>query len=168
MPDFMPRLALTLAGIVAIVVLSLGIKDYVQQQNQPGPAAAPATPTVANAKTRTKSKRASTTRARLSASAANAPAPPAALDADKQLVHEAVALTGATTIALRDDAPNSSWTQSSYDIIEASDLNNRLRNELHMISSPASSACLPLPNLTGPGDVDAPYYDNWAGEYCDR
>jgi hypothetical protein len=51
---------------------------------------------------------------------------------------------------------------ASHDELEAAiDRNHRTHNELE-----TTTACLPLPNLTKLGDVDAPYYLNWAREYC--
>jgi hypothetical protein len=58
-------------------------------------------------------------------------------------------------------------SQAAHDEAEAPmDRNGRVPNELDTSAVPASSACLPLPNLTKPGDVDTAYYENWAREYC--
>lgn len=65
------------------------------------------------------------------------------------------------------DKPNTLRAQSVADEGDlTSDRNDRGRDPLGAISLSLSSSCLPLPNLTKPGDVDAPYYENWAREYC--
>ena len=173
MPDSMPRVALAFAGIVAILAISLGIWDYVQQHKQANPSAAVSTTNVATAKSKNKSNRktskrtsAKMTRERLSPTPANVSAD-AAQDSEQQLRNREFAET-ATTMLLKDVDPNASRLEGSKDVIESSNRNNRLRKELDVLVRAGSSACLPLPNGTGIGYVDAPYYDNWAGEYCDR
>jgi hypothetical protein len=42
----------------------------------------------------------------------------------------------------------------------AMEQNTGVRKKLDM-----TKCCMPLPNLTKPGDVDATYYGNWAREY---
>jgi hypothetical protein len=154
-------------------MISLGIKDYFQQRKQAKPMATVSTPTVADRKARSRSNKrgsknspAEMTRARLSAIAASASAQATADDVQKQGIALEFAGADATTTNMRDDDPNASRTRAANDPIRPSGRNNRVRND--MIASPASSGCLPLPNLTEPGDVDAHYYDNWAGEYCER
>jgi hypothetical protein len=173
MPDSMPRVALALAAIVAIVVISVAVKDYVQHEKQAKPATTVSTTTVADAKAKSRSNKSSSkrnsakTRAQLSMSTAKASAQ-AAEGVEKQPINGDFAGTDAATMAMKDADPSVSQTQLADDPIQTSDGQNRLRNQLDRLGSRGSSTCLPLPNGTTFGDVDAAYYDNWAGEYCDR
>jgi hypothetical protein len=173
MPDSMPRLALAFAGIVAIIVIALVIKDYVQQQKRASPPGAVSAKTVANAKTKDRFNKGRSTgtspkvkRARLSTPTANAKQP--GQDEEKQPINAEFAGTGATTMTSSEDDTNAVRTHTAKRIIQSLNHDNGLRNELDMFAGPGSSTCLPLPNRTELGDVDAHYYDNWAGEYCDR
>jgi len=139
------RLVLVMAGTVAVVAIAVGIKDYVQQKHQ----TSTSTPTVVPSNTRTvqrKSTSAKTGRTRMSATQANAQAP--AYKVEKPLLSKAFGNADAKAQAAHDAAG------------AAMDRNNRVGSEFDTITT-----CVPLPNLTKPGDIDAPYYENWAREY---
>jgi len=152
MPETLPRPLVALTVIVTIAAVSLGIKDYVEQHSKAEPPASRNTPTEVHSKARTRSRKTTSPRvlpARMSAIEANAPATAqrAADYIEKRLISE--------------------QSQAAHDEVEAPmDRNGRVRNELDTSAVPASSACLPLPNLTKSGDVDTAYYENWAREYC--
>ena len=146
MPETLSRPLVALTVIVTIVAISLGIKDYVEQHKKAEPSASTNTPTEVRSKARTRSRKTTSSKAlpaRMSAIEANAPATAqrAADDIEKALISE--------------------QSQAAHDVRKG-----RVRNELDTSAVPASSACLPLPNLTKPGDVDTAYYENWAREYC--
>jgi type IV secretory pathway VirB10-like protein len=153
MPETLPRPLVALTIIVTIVAISLGIKDYVERQKKAEPPASTSTPTETHSNARTRPRKTTSANAipaRMSATEANAPATAegAADDIERPVI--------------------SDQSQAAHDEeVEAPmDRNGRVRNELDTTAVPASSACLPLPNLTKPGDVDTAYYENWAREYC--
>ena len=137
----MPRLLLALTGIVAIGVISIGIKDYVKHQKEAQPPASTHSPTVLHSNAITDPKKATsakTGRARMPASEANAPATAeaAADDMEKPLISEEFAKAGAKVKADGDE------------VEAAKDRNNRV--------------CYyppPLPNGTKPAD------GGWASYY---
>jgi len=168
MTETMPRSLLALTGIVALIAISVGIKDYVQQPKQAKPPTNMSTPTAVQSNAEPKKTTSAKTRhSRMSAREANAhaPAQTAADNMEKPLTSEEFADSGAAIVVIG-NAPN---TVGAPDKGEAAlDRNNRVSNELNTrISRSAVSApqCLPLPNLIKSGDVDASYYRNWAREY---
>jgi hypothetical protein len=165
MPETLPRPLIALTVIVTVVAIYVGIKDYVGQNKKAGPPASTSTPTEVHSNARTRPRKATSAkaiRARTSASEANAPAPAqgAADDMEKALISEESAKAGAKAIVVMDNGPNTARAQSAHDGVEAAmDRSGRVSNEFD------PSACLPLPNLTNPGDADTVYYENWAREY---
>jgi hypothetical protein len=168
--EALPRPLVALTVIVAFVAIYVGIKDYVGQKKATSPATT-STPTAVHsnaiAKTR-KTAPARTRRARMAATAANPPARPrAAADTlEQQLIRDEFADTGAKSTVSMYDGPNGIRSQAAQNEGAAMDRNGRVHNGLDAIVVPGLKACLPLPNMTEPGDVDAPYYENWAREYC--
>jgi len=170
MPETLPRPLLVLVAIVAIVVVVIGVKDYIQRQSKATPSDTPSS-TVVNPKaikakktTSAKTKRAGTsaTEAHLAAKAQAVPD-----DMEKPFISQEFANAGTNAIVVMDNGLNTVRTQAVHDQLEpAMDRNNRVRNEVETITKHGLSSCLPLPNMTKPGDVDAPSYENWAREYC--
>ena len=167
------RPAVALTAIVAIVAIGLGIKDYVGQQNLSAPAGA-ATPAVEHTKAITRPKKSTsgkTERTRTSATEAAAEETAQAATAADEMQKPVMSVgsadpDGKQTIAM-ENQPNTLSAEAARDEREtAIGLDNRAPNET--IAGPGSSACLPLPNGTLPGDVDADYYFGWATEYCGR
>jgi hypothetical protein len=166
MPDPLPRWLLVLTGIIALVAICVGIKDYVERKNA---TAAATTPIAADSNATLRHNKAASAkarRARLSANA-SATAQVAANNMDSTLMSEEFANTRTNGIFEPGNGLNALIGQAAHDELEvATDPDNRVRSELHSLAVPGASGCMPLPNLTKPGDVDAPYYANWAREYC--
>lgn len=160
------RIALALAGVVAVGIISLGIKDYVQQKKSQSESTSAPTVAYANTKTagkKTTSASAKIRRARGSATEANAAAveQAAAENMENSLTSEEFPRAGAKTMRVMGSAPNTERAQAAYQEVEAAmDGDNPVRREFHGIKS-----CVPLPNGTRPRDPDATYYQNWAREY---
>jgi hypothetical protein len=156
MPETVPRWLITLAGIIAIVVICVGIKDYVQGKKAKSEATtSTATAVDSNGKSvAKKTASAKISQARMSPTEAKSPATAqaAANSVEKQL-NEELAKANSKSIIVMDG--------SHHELGAAK--NHRTRNDLE-----TTTTCLPLPNLTKLGDVDAPYYLNWAREYCGR
>jgi Tfp pilus assembly major pilin PilA len=166
MPDPLPRWLLVLTGIVALVAIYVGIKDYVERKNR---TAAATTQIVADSNPTVRHNKATSAKARRAQLSANASptAQVAANDMDSTLMSEEFANTSTNGIFGPGNGLNTLIGQAAHDELEAAtDPDNRVRNELHSFAAPGALGCLPLPNLTKPGDVDAPYYANWAREYC--
>jgi hypothetical protein len=160
MPETMPRWLIALAGIIAVVVIFVGIRDYVQEKKARPPASTSSSTVVGPNAVLKRNASAKTRQARISASRANArtSSQTAADNAERTLISEEFAKTGPKAKVLIDNAPN---TMSTRDDEEAAmEQNTGVRKNLDM-----TKACMPLPNLTKPGDVDATYYRNWAREY---
>lgn len=153
----MKRFLVALIGIVAVVAISVGIKDYVKQQGKAKPPASTSTPTVVDSNAITVPKQttsAKTRQARMSATEANAPA--TAQAAADEILEKRLNKEFADTVRENPKA--------AHDELEAAmDRNNRVRNTARPALLPAQ--CLPLPNGTKLRDVDATYYKNWAREY---
>jgi len=168
------RPAVALAAIVAILAIGLGIKDYVERPMTNSPAGT-ATPPVEHTKAITRPKKSAsgkTERTRTSATEATAEetaqGAPAADEMQKPVTSGGSAdADGKQTIAM-DNEPNTLTAEARDQREAAIGLDNRVPNEHDTIAGPGSSACLPLPNGTLPGDVDAAYYFGWATEYCGR
>jgi hypothetical protein len=153
MAEGIPRFLLVLTAIVAIVAISVGIRDYGKQQKETK-SPATGTPSVVDSKVQRQSNSAKTKRARTPRSAADG------TDA---------ADAGANAIFVNKNAANTVRVQGAHsEDALMDDQNNPLGNKLDgKTGNPALSTkhCVPLPNVTKPEDVDAPYYKNWAREY---
>jgi hypothetical protein len=166
MPDPLPRWVIALTLIVAVVAISLGIKDYFEHKKAAPPES---TETVADSnavKRPKKTTSAKTRRAHLSATAvsvrgteqAGADGMQKALAAD-----ESAEANRNTLLMMAASGSNTLGDPATNDADATVGGNFRARNQLDASFTPG---CLPLPNLTKPGDVDAPYYENWARAYC--
>ena len=109
-------------------------------------------------------------RARMSALAANTdnPAHPAE-DTEKPFIGQQSGDADARAISVNDHAPNAIGAQAAPEPAEAA-MNQRPRAENELKTNVVGAAfsvpqCIPLPNSVMRGDVDAPYYENWAREY---
>ena len=170
MNEGLPRSLLALTLLVAAVAFFFGIKDYFQQKN---PKPVTSTPDVVVPKTvdvQKKSTSLKTRRARGSATEADDPA--AAQAAGDETVKPLIAMrsanSGAKAIVANNNALNA--VKGSHDDQETAmgRSNDGVRNDKDSeIFAPTLSTpkCVPLPNVTAPADVDAPYYQNWAREY---
>ena len=149
MPEFLPRILVVLTGLVAILALYVGITDYVHRRKDAVPATGESASTVVRSSAATVRKKiAKARRARTPATELIDAVPRLAAQGDdtdtgKQIVGEALG------VALY-DAPKAHHVQPAFDRFDG---------------TLTSAACVPLPNSTKPGDVDATYYQNWAKEY---
>lgn len=150
MPEFVPRFLVVVTGIVAVLALIIGIKDYVQRPNYAShtssvdvPSAAHPTDTPARKKHASgKVKRAVLSQADLSAAASN------------------VAANSGDGLTIEGDSITSGG--SAYGLPRIEKLHSaRDESTLTLVTR----SCAPLPNSTKPEDVDAPYYQKWAREY---
>ena len=170
-PQRITRPVAVLTAIVAIVVISLGIKDYVEQQKAK-PSSSKSTSTVTRTSPIARQKTTTSTKARQahgSAIGARAPvtAQAAAAETEKPLISEEFSKPGTKAIALMGQGHGAATAQAANDEPGAKiHPKDGVGNELDAPTRPALSSCLPLPNGTEPGDVDAPYYEVWAREYC--
>lgn len=156
-----------LAAVVAIVAIALGVKDYVGKQNADSPAST-GIPTLEPTKAITHRKKITagkTDRTRMSGTTDAETSQPAADETEKSFIGEPSVDAGTTGMTVMGSRPNP-LTQTASEEPEAIDRDNGVQNEHDKISKPGSPTCLPLPNGTKPGDVDAPYYFGWATEYC--
>ena len=154
--EILTRPMVALAAVIAIVALALGIEDYVEQQNAKAPAGT-VTPTLEHTKSTRPKKTTSAKRAYMSATEATAEKSQNAADEmEKPLISEESSDAGAKASIVKEIRPNPLKAQATHDEAEAATHGDN------------GSSCLPLPNGTQPGDVDAPYYFGWAGQYCGR
>jgi hypothetical protein len=167
MNEGIPRSLLTLTAIVALAAVSVGIKDYFQKMKEAQPTAS-----VAPSKAASGPKNASSAklrRVRMSALAADAAnIAHSAEDTEKPFISQQSSEADAKALIVKDHAPNTRGAQAAHDQADATDRGTRLGNELktNVVGSAFSvPRCMPLPNSVMQGDVDAPYYENWAQEY---
>jgi hypothetical protein len=162
MTEGIPRYVIALAALVALVVISISVKDYIEDKNAKPSAstsvpatAAPDAATVTKKKTSSgKPRRALETRTSTTKASGSVKAQTTASNMEK--------------LPANANPPNAGISQAAEREAEAEDSNNRVRHELNTkIARPPLSApqCVPLPNVTNSRDVDAPYYQNWAREY---
>ena len=181
MPDGIPRPLIALAAIVALAAIIFGVKDLVSGRKGSSASAttsAPAAiqPSAESTKKVTKKQKissaktssAQTKRSRRSAPEANAgvTAEAGTDDLSRPLISDRLANNGAEGTIAGDAASTAAAAQAGNDALEAADRKRQ--------PSPAAEAarsalfvaqCVPLPNVTDPGDADGPYYQNWAREY---
>lgn len=165
--EVLTRPLVALAAMVAIIAIALGVKDYVEQQNAISPADT-GTPTVEHTKAITHRKKTASGKAdrtRMSASEATGDQTGEAEreEQEKSLVGEPSGDAG-TTRGIVMGNRTGPLTQTAER--EAIDRDQGNPNQRDTMAKPGLPTCLPLPNGTRPGDVDAPYYFGWATEYC--
>lgn len=169
MNEGIPRPLLVLAGIVVLAAVFVGVKDYFQKPRETQPTAS-ASPSVTPSNTTTVAKKAGSTklrRVRISSTgnAANT-SDSAADDIEGRSSSKESGEAGSET---SDDYAQSTVAQAARDGAEAAmerqgdEINAKI---VRLLFSPPK--CVPLPNLVINGDVDAPYYENWAREYSCR
>jgi hypothetical protein len=147
MPETVPRLLVVITGIVAVLATVVGVRDYVGRKETAKPPASASSTTVAQSipgTVRRKTASAKTRRARMSATEANTPAGLAATDTEKPIISE---------------------ESAKHDVVHDTPKNVRVQLAHYEVNAALLLACLPLPNSTKPGDVDATYYQDWAREY---
>jgi uncharacterized protein with FMN-binding domain len=168
MMERVPRSLLALTVIVVVVALYVGIEDYVQQKNAPPPVSTSAA-TAGDSHAKTDGKKtasAKTGRIRLRASKGNAAATArVGADANEKSSINQESNSGVQDQLVNDNAP--STTATADDAGEAAIGQDNRGNKLDARTalSELTAQCVPLPNVTNPKDVDAPYYLNWAREY---
>ena len=150
MPETVPRWLLVGAGVVALVIILVEVKDFAERKSavSPSPASrATVVPSDAKSAAKTTSK---TRRARASTTA---------------VLDSAVERVAADTLE-KLPAAGGIVQASVRAPLETDDGGMTRQPEPVAIQIKAGPArCLPLPNSTKPGDVDALYYQNWAREY---
>jgi hypothetical protein len=163
MPENVPRIMLVLTGIVALLAISVAIRDYIHKDTQP-PASTSTANLVDTPKPVQKKTSSAKKPARVSAREANA------LTTTDPAVDSFTAM--ALSPAMADSWPTSASSTVSAQVVQdeaeaAINGNDRVRNEFTTFAAETASArqCVPLPNVTKPEDVDAGYYQNWAREY---
>jgi len=175
MSESLPRPLLALAVVVAAGALFLGIKDYVQQKN-PKPTTSTSTPTVVDSSTRAVQKKTTSPkakRARMSGTEADAPTKTQATadDTEKPLIRKESPNSGSKEVLANNNESNAEAAAHEDQQTAIGQNNNGVHkdqpNKASDIFKPDLSTpkCVPLPNVTSPADVDAPYYQNWAREY---
>jgi hypothetical protein len=169
MPETLPRPLILITAIVAVVAISVGIKDYVHQKKANPPASTP-TPSIADSKAvtaKTKTGSEKTRRARVPMTETTAAARARASGGmEKTQVSEEFANDGAKAV---DNAPKA-VTAADDEAAAGMDANNGVQRDTTSAFETANAGfsavkCVPLPNVTRLGDADAPYYQNWAREY---
>ena len=182
MPENLPRTLLVITIIVAVAAVFLGVRDYFGRKRDVTPAAtAPASTAVDSnsvAAQKKKTTSARTRRARVSSSKTDAGsnAATAACGPGRGLTNEEVAKADANAIVANDDSSKTALPRAAHQNPGRTVLAQRPSDSARKAASPEVSDdevegilshtdCVPLPNLTQPGDVDAPYYQNWAREY---
>jgi hypothetical protein len=150
MPETVPRWLLVGAGIVALLIVLVEVKDYAARRsasNSPGTSSSTTAPPDVKTAPKTTVK---TRRARVSADAV----------VDSEAESDAAdALENASTMGGIEQAGERAPVVSDDDV---------KGGQPEAVKSPVKAAkprCSPLPNSTKAEDVDAPYYKNWAREY---
>lgn len=167
MTEGIPRYVIALAALVALVVVSISIKDYMEEKHaKPSASTSASVPAADNTTTATKKK---TSSAKTFSARKRRPletgtwATKASVPAKAQS-----SATNMGALPANGNAPTSGITQAAQREDESVDGSDRVRHELGSnITRPSLLApkCVPLPNMTNSRDVDAPYYQNWAREY---
>jgi hypothetical protein len=180
MPENLPRALLAITLLVAVVAIVLGVRDYVgRKKDNSSAATTPASTAVDSnsAITHKKSASGKTRRGRLAASSGNgSSAGPSNME--KRLANDKTATSSAnaipantnspeyaTTGVSKDSAGGNALPQAAYDGARKNASPEARYSEDEIVKILSNAECVPLPNLTQPGDVDAPYYQNWAREY---
>lgn len=172
----MPRSLLAITGVVALVVISLGIKDFLDARK--AAKHPPVTPTVTATSTPAPPQKDATpikkksVRTHRSGASAHEAAPGDANQAttmgnvqDSKTVQSTN--TGATPIPVAENPESAMSAQTAHDeIVARLDRSDRVHMASQTMRFASSTVdCIPLPNGTETKDVDAGYYRNWAREY---
>jgi len=160
------RPVVALTTVVAIVAIALGVKDYVEQQKANAVAGQDA-PSVTHAKAVTRPKKATsarTERSRMSAAEETSAAAGETAEGKSLILSEESGDAGANRAIVMGYKPNTLTQAARREREAATDQDQGAPEERGTRVKPAT--CMPLPNGTQPGDIDAPYYFGWATEYC--
>ena len=150
MPETVPRWLLVGAGIIALLIVLVEVKDFAERKNasSPPPGASSSTAVSPDAKSSPK-KAVKTKRAQVSADAA----------VDSEAESDADTLESTPTMGGIEQAGERAAIVNDDEVKSG---------QPEAVKSPIKTTkprCSPLPNSTKAEDVDAPYYQNWAREY---
>jgi len=151
MPETVPRWLLAGAGIVALITIGVGVKDFAERKSFVSPQSATSSATAVKSdaksapKTTAKAKRARTS---VTSGIDSAVERDPAGDPEESPVTGGILQAGERAPLVADEGEKGA---------QAEPVENHKKA--------ASPKCTPLPNSTKPEDVDAPYYKNWAREY---
>jgi hypothetical protein len=171
MPEGLPRIVVVLTAIVAFFAIFLGVKDYFQPRTETKTSASTTAATAAQPDAKDAHKKNALAGTRRKRSSGKDVKPVAADQAGEDESESLLAPTVAnsTLLVVKDNAlhaapgaGNGEQAAMNADDGVQKKLNPKVGKPTTIAVSPE---CLPLPNMTGPGDVDAPYYRNWAREY---
>jgi hypothetical protein len=180
MPENLPRALLAITLLVAVVAIVLGIRDYVGRKKDNSSAATASASNAVDSNsaiTHKKSASGKTKRGRLAASRGNgSSAGPSNME--KGLASDKTATSAANAMAANSNLPGNATTgvgkdsaggnvlpEAAYDGARKNASAEARYSDDEIVKILSNAECVPLPNLTQPGDVDAPYYQNWAREY---
>lgn len=157
MPENLPRPLIIIAGIIAILVVVFGVRDYVQKKDTQSSAGV-STPTVTSPAVKAEHKKAGSSKSRHergSTSDANARA---AKHGEEQVRQKAMTnqIFASADEKEIDDLQDSAGGRTT---------GKKVKSGLQQVELSSEAECLPLPNLVQHGDVDANWYENWAREY---
>lgn len=166
MPESLPRPLIALTVVVAALAIYVGVKDYLDKKHNSNSAADGNAAVVAYSNPSSapkKVKHAGSSRGLSSSSRKNTAASvlAEAEDMGKPVVREEFPKPASQQAMMKDESDLGS--QGGPESLAAALNQNPLRRGL---LDATAATCLPLPNRTNLGDVDAPYYQNWSREYC--
>lgn len=168
MNEGIPRPLLVLTVIIVLAAIFLGIKDHFQKPPYRPPGADPVS---AKPNITAPIKQTNSTKARISRLAKNSStiAYPTTNDIEQQRISGTYSDADAKALMVSHASnPVGSVQTGRIQANAATDARSRLGDEINTkivkarLSEPQ---CIPLPNSVVHGDVDAPYYENWAKEY---
>ena len=151
MPETVPRWLLAGAGIIALITIGVGVKDFAERKSYVSPQSATSSATAGKSDPKSAPKTtAKTRRERRSATSGidSAVERGPAGDLEKSPITGGILQAGARAPLVADE-----------------DVKSGQAEPVEKPTKSASPKCSPLPNSTKPEDVDAPYYKNWAREY---
>ena len=148
MPEFVPRFLLVATGIIAVLALIIGIKDYVQRPNPATRSSSVDVPAPAHSNDVPARKKHATSKAKRPE--------PARTDLSAE---SSVAANSGEGLTIEGDSITAG---SAYGSPKSAKLHSTREESTFSL---VTKSCAPLPNSTKPEDVDAPYYQKWAREY---
>jgi hypothetical protein len=151
MPESVPRWVLIAAGLVALITILVGVKDFAERKSASNPPSRTDSATVVHPESKSAPKAAGKRKGTRGPATAVNESVAETLPADapgRFPIMEGIVQAGARAPLVPDDSVN--------------------KGQLGPIESKGKTPptrCAPLPNSTKPEDVDATYYLNWAREY---
>jgi hypothetical protein len=163
MPETLPRPLVILTVIVALIAIFVGVKDYLDKRKSPNAQDSSTPHVVAYSSVATDAKKtpAKAKRGRGSEAANSARVLAAEEDMGKPMVSGEFG-SGRTGFGYGLGVSQADPNQA---MLVAGTMGEE--KAARVLGAASSSACLPLPNGTNVGDVDAPYYQNWSRVYCE-